>query len=79
MAAKRSYHDAHGYKHKRRKRGTPQFSTIAEMDAHTYALRKETRSKNPIVAAPPASSPALDALEQLAAKLPKEDPEDPIV
>lgn len=28
--AKRTYHDANGYKKKRRKRGTPEFATIAE-------------------------------------------------
>lgn len=60
--AKRTYHDANGYKKKRRKRGTPEFATVAEYDAWLAAKRLATRSKHPVKK---QVSPSDQPLEQL--------------
>lgn len=55
--AKRTYHDANGYKKKRRKRGTPEFATVDEYKAWINAKRKATLDKNPCMK---FSGPRLD-------------------
>ena len=67
--AKRTYHDGNGYKHKRRKRGTPEFSTIEEYQEHVANKRraslKKTAEKKVVV----LSAEELKRLESLEGKL----------
>jgi len=72
--AKRTYYDANGYKKKRRKRGTPEFATIAEYDAYLKDKIAKAKAKNPNFgqgAVKKKKDPLVELVKQMEEKLDK--------
>ena len=67
--AKRTYHDANGYKRKRRKRGTPEFATVEEYNAWIAEKKRSALKVNPIKALPQEKPEVLKALEALTIRV----------